>query len=31
VIDTGGTFGDTNRQVDRVVEKLLGLSAAAGR
>jgi dephospho-CoA kinase len=31
VIDTGGTFGDTNRQVDRVVEKLLDLSAAAGR
>jgi len=31
VIDTGGTFGDTNRQVDRVVEKLLELSAAAGR
>jgi len=31
VIDTGGTFGDTNRQIDRVVEKLLELSAAAGR
>ncbi len=31
VIDTGGTFGDTNRQVDRVIEKLLELSAAAGR
>ena len=31
VIDTGGTFGDTNRQVDRVVEKLLELAAAAGR
>jgi len=31
VIDTGGTFGDTNRQVDRVVEKLLELSAAAER
>jgi dephospho-CoA kinase len=31
VIDTGGTFGDTNRQVDRVVERLLELSAAAGR
>ena len=31
VVDTGGTFGDTNRQVDRVVEKLLELSAAAGR
>ena len=30
VIDTGGTFGDTNRQVDRVVEKLLQLAAAAG-
>jgi len=23
VIDTGGTFGDTNRQTDRVVERLL--------
>jgi dephospho-CoA kinase len=31
VIDTGGTFGDTNRQTDRVVEKLLELSAAGGR
>ncbi len=31
VIDTGGTFGDTNRQVDRVVEKLLELAAAAER
>jgi dephospho-CoA kinase len=31
VIDTGGTFGDTNRQIDRVVEKLLELAAAAGR
>ena len=31
VIDTGGTFGDTNRQTDRVVEKLLQLAAAAGR
>ena len=31
VIDTGGTFGDTNRQVDRIVERLLELSAAAGR
>ena len=31
VVDTGGTFGDTNRQVDRVVEKLLELAAAAGR
>ena len=31
VIDTGGTYGDTNRQIDRVVEKLLELSAAAGR
>jgi dephospho-CoA kinase len=31
VIDTGGTFGDTNRQIDRVIEKLLELSAAAGR
>ena len=31
VVDTGGTFGDTNRQVDRVVEKLLELSAAADR
>jgi dephospho-CoA kinase len=31
VIDTGGTFGDTNRQVDRAVEKLLELAAAAGR
>ncbi|MEO5821510.1 MAG: dephospho-CoA kinase [Vicinamibacteraceae bacterium] len=31
VIDTGGTFGDTNRQVDRVVEKLLEIAAAAGR
>jgi dephospho-CoA kinase len=31
VIDTGGTFGDTNRQTDRVVERLLELSAAAGR
>jgi dephospho-CoA kinase len=31
VIDTGGTFGDTNRQVDRVVEKLLELSAAGDR
>jgi dephospho-CoA kinase len=30
VIDTGGTFGDTNRQVDRAVEKLLELAAAAG-
>jgi dephospho-CoA kinase len=27
VIDTGGTFGDTNRQVDRVVEKLLAAAA----
>ena len=31
VIDTGGTFGDTNRQVDRAVEKLLEVAAAAGR
>ena len=31
VIDTGGTFGDTNRQIDRVVEKLLELAATAGR
>jgi dephospho-CoA kinase len=31
VIDTGGTFGDTNRQVDRIVEKLLELAAAAER
>jgi dephospho-CoA kinase len=31
VIDTGGTYGDTNRQIDRVVEKLLELAAAAGR
>jgi dephospho-CoA kinase len=31
VIDTGGTFGDTNRQIDRVIEKLLELSAAAER
>jgi dephospho-CoA kinase len=31
VVDTGGTFGDTNRQVDRVVERLLELAAAAGR
>lgn len=31
VIETGGTFGDTNRQVDRAVEKLLALAAAAGR
>jgi dephospho-CoA kinase len=31
VIDTGGTFGDTNRQVDRVVERLLELAAAGGR
>jgi len=31
VIDTGGTFGDTNRQVDRVIEKLLELAAAAER
>jgi dephospho-CoA kinase len=30
VIDTGGTYGDTNRQIDRVVEKLLELAAAAG-
>jgi dephospho-CoA kinase len=29
VIDTGGTFGDTNRQVDRVVEKLLAEAAKA--
>ena len=28
VIDTGGTFGDTNRQVDRVVERLLALAAS---
>jgi dephospho-CoA kinase len=28
VIDTGGTFGDTNRQVDRVVERLLTLAAS---
>lgn len=28
VIDTGGTFGDTNRQIDRVVEKLLDLAVA---
>ena len=27
VIDTGGTFGDTNRQVDRAVEKLLELAS----
>ena len=31
VIDTGGTFGDTNRQIDRVVERLLELAAAAER
>lgn len=31
VIDTGGTFGDTNRQVDRIVERLLELSAAGER
>lgn len=31
VVDTGGTYGDTNRQIDRVVEKLLELAAAAGR
>ena len=31
VIDTGGTYGDSNRQIDRVVEKLLELAAAAGR
>jgi len=31
VIDTGGTYGDTNRQIDRVVEKLLELAAAARR
>jgi dephospho-CoA kinase len=31
VVDTGGTFGDTNRQVDRVVERLLELAAGAGR
>ena len=31
VIDTGGTYGDTNRQVDRVIEKLLELAAAAER
>jgi len=31
VIDTGRTFGDTNRQVDRAVEKLLEVAAAAGR
>jgi dephospho-CoA kinase len=31
VVDTGGTFGDTNRQVDRVVEKLLEIAAAAER
>jgi dephospho-CoA kinase len=31
VIDTGGTFGDTNRQIDRVIEKLLELAAAAER
>jgi dephospho-CoA kinase len=31
VIDTGGTYGDTNRQIDRIVEKLLELAAAAGR
>jgi dephospho-CoA kinase len=31
VIDTGGTYGDTNRQIDRVVEKLLELAAAAAR
>jgi dephospho-CoA kinase len=31
VIDTGGTYGDTNRQIDRVIEKLLELAAAAGR
>jgi dephospho-CoA kinase len=30
VIDTGGTFGDTNRQIDRVVERLLALAADAG-
>ena len=29
VIDTGGTFGDTNRQVDRVVERLLAEAAKA--
>jgi dephospho-CoA kinase len=28
VIDTGGTFGDTNRQVDRIVERLLTLAAS---
>jgi dephospho-CoA kinase len=31
VVDTGGTFGDSNRQIDRIVERLLELSAAAGR
>ena len=31
VIDTGGTYGDTNRQIDRVVEKLLELAAASRR
>jgi dephospho-CoA kinase len=31
VVDTGGTFGDTNRQVDRIVERLLEISAAAER
>ncbi len=31
VVDTGGTFGDTNRQVDRIVERLLELSAAGER
>lgn len=29
VVDTGGTFGDTNRQVDRVVERLLTEAAKA--
>lgn len=28
VIDTGGTFGDTNRQIDRVLDKLLALASA---
>ncbi|HEY8548986.1 MAG TPA: dephospho-CoA kinase [Vicinamibacterales bacterium] len=29
VIDTGGTFGDTNRQIDRTVEKLLELAVSS--
>jgi dephospho-CoA kinase len=30
VIDTGGTFGDTNRQIDRVLDKLLAMASAGG-